>query len=126
MDEFQKDNSVTREKQKKAYREHIKELEKKKKAKEKKEACAAKVFCFDSLHNVEVFAESVCIDKHISSKLYKDTANEKYYLFIKKGKLKFDEYMKLCRQLMLNFAHNSYILSSIARSILNVLFQKMP
>ena len=99
MDEFQKDNSVTTEKQKKAYREHIKELEKKKKAKEKKEACAAKVFCFDSLHNVEVFAESVCIDKHISSKLYKDTANEKYYLFIKKGKLKFDEYMKLCRQL---------------------------
>ena len=32
MDEFQKDNSVTTEKQKKAYREHIKELEKKKKA----------------------------------------------------------------------------------------------
>ncbi len=99
MDEFQNDNSIATEKQKKAYKEHIKELEKKKKAKEKKAACAAKVFCFDSLHNVEVFAESVCIDKHISSKLYKDTANEKYYLFIKKGKLKFDEYMKLCRQL---------------------------
>lgn len=99
MDEFQSDNSITTEKQKKAYREHIKELEKKKKAKEKKAACAAKVFCFDSLHNVEVFAETVCIDKHISSKLYKDAADGKYYLFIKKGKLKFDEYMKLCHQL---------------------------
>ena len=32
MDEFQNDNSIATEKQKKAYKEHIKELEKKKKA----------------------------------------------------------------------------------------------
>lgn len=99
MDEFQNDNSLTTEKQKKAYKEHIKELEKKKRAKEKKAACAAKVFCFNSLHNIEIFAESVCIDKNISSKLYKDAENGRYYLFVKKGKLKFDEYMKLCHQL---------------------------
>mgnify|MGYP002440679078 CR=1 FL=1 len=72
-------------------------MKKRKKQKRKKKLVPPKYF--DSLHNVEVFAESVCIDKHISSKLYKDTANEKDYLFIKKGKLKFDEYMKLCRQL---------------------------
>lgn len=99
MDEFHDDNSLTNEEQKKAYRDHIKELEKQKKAKEKKAACAAKVFCFDSLHNVEKFSESVCIAKNISSKLYKDPENGKYYLFVKKGKLKYDEYIKLCRQL---------------------------
>ena len=99
MDEFQNTNSLSPESQKKAYREHIKELEKKKKAKEKKAACAAKVFCFDSLHNIEVFAETIGLKKNISSKLYKDAENGKYYLFIKKGKLTFEEYMKICRQL---------------------------
>ena len=73
---------------------HLKDIEKQKKAKEKQAASAAKVFCFDTLHDIERFAETLNLDKNIPSKLYKDVSNGKYYLFVKKGKLKFGDYTR--------------------------------
>lgn len=99
MDDFQNDNSLTEEEKKEAFREHLKELDKKRKQREKKAACSAKVFCFESLHNIEKFAETLDFEKSIPSKIYKDTKNGKYYLFIKKGKLKFNEYTRICSRL---------------------------
>lgn len=99
MDDFENDNSLSEEEKKKAFKEHLKEFEKKRKQREKETASSAKVFCFESLHNIEKFAETLDCEKNISSKVYKDTSNGKYYLFIKKGKLKFEEYTRICGRL---------------------------
>ena len=99
MDKFKNDNSLSEDEQKKAFKQHLKDIEKQKKAKEKQAASAAKVFCFDTLHDIERFAETLNLDKNIPSKLYKDVSNGKYYLFVKKGKLKFGDYTRVCHKL---------------------------
>ena len=99
MDKFKNDNSLSEDEQKKAFKQHLKDIEKQKKTKEKQAASAAKVFCFDTLHDIERFADTLKLDKNIPSKLYKDVSNGKYYLFVKKGKLKFSDYTRVCHKL---------------------------
>lgn len=99
MEEFHKKNMAGKE-QKEAYKKHLKEVEKKKLEKLKKEASGSKIYRFASLHNLEQFAGSISLDKTISSKLYKDSASGCFYLLIKKGKLKLDEYQDICRRLV--------------------------
>ena len=53
----------------------------------------------NTLHDIERFAETLKLDKNIPSKLYKDVSNGKYYLFVKKGKLKFSDYTRVCHKL---------------------------
>lgn len=98
MEEFQKKNSIDENDE--AMKKHLKEIEKKKKDKQKKEASGNKLYQFSSLHNLEQFAESISFEKNIPSKLYKDVINSRFYLLVKKGKLKFNEYQELCRRLV--------------------------
>ncbi len=73
MDKFKNDNSLSEDEQKKAFKQHLKDIER--------------------------FAETLNLDKNIPSKLYKDVSNGKYYLFVKKGKLKFGDYTRVCHKL---------------------------
>lgn len=92
---LQKQNNVNKE-QKEAYKQHLKEIERKKRDKAKKEAASNKIYRFTSLHNIEKFAATITLKKAIPSKLYKDNATGLFYLLVKKGKLKFNEYQELC------------------------------
>lgn len=82
-----------------AYQKHLKEIEKIKNEKEKKIIAASKIFKFSSLRDLESFAATVVYEKPVSSRLYKDEEANDYYLLVKKGKLKFDEYKQLCQRL---------------------------
>lgn len=99
IEEFHKKFGISEEK-KEEYKKHLKEIEKKKRDKIKKEAAGCKVYQFASLHNLEQFAESLSFDKTISSKLYKDNVSGKFYLLIKKGKLKLEQYQEICGRLI--------------------------
>ena len=91
--------ALSDEEQKKAYQKHIKEAQKAAKAKEKKQLASSKVYKFNSLSDLENFAAAVSFEKNIASKVYKDNVNGDFYLLIKKGKLKIEEYQMLCQQL---------------------------
>ena len=97
IEQFEEEHAVTEENT--AYRKRMKEIEKKNKQKQKERLSAARVYEFDSLHDLECFASSVRCGKVISSKVYKDGAGGKFYLLVRKGKLKLDEYQMLCEQL---------------------------
>lgn len=86
--------------QKEAYRKHMQQIEKLQREKEKRLINSAKVYAFDNLDGLEQFAVEFCSKKNISSKLYRDKKAGKYYLLVKKGKLKMEEYQHLCRRLM--------------------------
>jgi len=60
---------------------------------------AARVYCFDRLDTLEHFANTIRLQKNIPSRLYRDAAGGNWYLLVKKGKLKLEEYQSLCRQL---------------------------
>ncbi|MFG6348831.1 MAG: adaptor protein MecA [Lachnospiraceae bacterium] len=79
-----------------AYQKHLKEIERITHEKEKKKLSAAKLFRFNSLHDLEFFASTVSYSKPGTSRVYKDKAMGDYYLFIKKGKLKVGEFDNLC------------------------------
>lgn len=68
-------------------------------AKGRKSANTARLFCFSSLSAVEDFAATIHLEKNIPSKLYKDDDKGKWYLFVKKGKLRVEEYQTLCQRI---------------------------
>jgi len=68
-------------------------------AKGRKNASTARLFCFSSLNDVENFAATVHLEKNIPSKLYKDDDRGKWYLLVKKGKLRLEEYQTLCQRI---------------------------
>lgn len=86
-------------KKQKEYQKHMREIEKLQREKEKRKMNAAKVFAFYKFTDLEQFAADYQSPKNISSKVYRDKAVGKYYLLVKKGKLKMDEYQDLCRRL---------------------------
>lgn len=92
------DIEASRRKQKE-FQKHMREIEKLQREKEKRKLGAAKVYAFHSLGDLEQFAADYQTTKNISSKVYRDQTAGKYYLLIKKGKLKMDEYRELCRRL---------------------------
>lgn len=98
MEEFENSsgNSATTAEE---FLEHMKEVEKKNKERQRQKQSASRVFRFESLTMVERFVDSLQIEKNIPSKLYKDQESGKWYLLIKKGKLKLEEYMELCQLL---------------------------
>lgn len=65
----------------------------------KKSPNTARLFCFPSLSAVEDFAATLRMEKNIPSRLYKDEAEGNWYLFIKKGKLRLEEYQTLCQRI---------------------------
>lgn len=81
-----------------AYQKHLKEIERITHEKDKKKLQAARLFRFNSLHNLEFFASTVSYNKPVTSRVYKDKARGDYYLFIKKGKLKGNEFENLCNR----------------------------
>lgn len=89
-----KENTV-----KENYAKHAQEMEKKYLEKQKKEQSAARIFRFSSLSIVENFAQSLSLEKPIPSKLYKDEESGMWYLLVKKGKLKLEEYIDVCEHL---------------------------
>ena len=97
IDKFKKANSA--EPDEKAYQKHLQEVERKKQEKLKAEAAAAKIYKFESLHDMECFADSLNFEKPVTSRVYKDNAEGTYYLLIKKGKLKLEEYQIICTKL---------------------------
>ena len=64
--------------------------------KKKKSLNTARLYRFPSLSAVEDFASSLHMEKSVPSRLYKDEAQGGWYLFIKKGKLRQEEYQTLC------------------------------
>lgn len=86
--------------QQKEYQKHMREIEKLQREKEKRKLNAAKVFEFRTFADLEQFAGSYETSKNISSKVYRDRTAGKYYLLVKKGKLKMEEYQDLCCHLM--------------------------
>lgn len=97
MDLFQKKNTVDADKEN--YQKYMKDLAKIRRDKEKSLISSAKVYSFDNLDGLEQFAADFYTKKNINSKLFRDQNSGTYYLLIKKGKLKMDEYQYLCRRL---------------------------
>ncbi len=81
------------------YAAHMKEVNKRKLDAEKRRQTAPRAYRFESLAVLEQFAASVTLEKPIPSAVYKDTNDDSFYLLIKKGRLKFDEYCLLCQQI---------------------------
>lgn len=82
------------------YQKHMREIEKIQREKEKRKLNAGKVFMFRNFSDIEQFAADYDIKKNVSSKVYRDKQAGKYYLLLKKGKLKMEEYQELCRRLL--------------------------
>lgn len=78
------------------YRKHLEEVRKKKREKELKLLNAPRAYRIERFEQVECLAGMVPLDKPITSSLYKDMDTGEYYLLIKKGRLKREEYQKLC------------------------------
>lgn len=81
------------------YKKHMEQVQKRKKEKEKQDIIATRVYRFETLHSLEKFAASVELEKPITSTIYKDDIENVYYLLVKKGKLKLDEYKLLCERI---------------------------
>lgn len=82
-----------------AYEEHVREIEQKKRQKERQRLTAPRVFRFESLRTLEQFAASIALDKPINSAVFSDYNDGGYYLLLKKGKLRLEEYQMLCEEL---------------------------
>lgn len=82
-----------------AYQKHMKEVEKRKREKAKRKIISPKVFRFESLYDLEQFVAAVELDKPITSTIYKDENDNSYYLLVKKGRLKMQEYQLLCQRI---------------------------
>ncbi|MDO4167824.1 MAG: adaptor protein MecA [Eubacteriales bacterium] len=90
-----KDNKT----QQKEYQKHMREIEKLQREKEKRKLNSAKVYEFQDFADLEQFAADYISTKNISSRVYRDKMAGKYYLLVKKGKLKMEEYQVLCQRL---------------------------
>lgn len=66
----------------------------------KKHQTAPKLFCFKKFDAVESFALHIELQKSIPSRLYKDNKTGAYYLLLKKGKLRLEEYQLLCEEIL--------------------------
>lgn len=75
------------------------ETQKRRQEQQKKILTAVRVYQFEQLTMLESFAKAVSMQKNIPSKLYRDTKDGIWYLLIKKGKLKLEEYQNICRML---------------------------
>lgn len=75
------------------------ERKKKQKVQQKKQQTAARVFAFERLEPLESFVQTLPYQKPVSSKLYHDAEQGVWYLVLKKGKLKLEEYQGVCRRL---------------------------
>lgn len=100
MGATQQQNLPNNRKQSKDYEQHMRELEKIKREKEKSLINSAKVYAFENMQQIEQFAVDYQTEKNISSRLYRDHQSGTYYLLVKKGKLKMTEYQHLCRRLL--------------------------
>lgn len=58
----------------------------------------SRVYEFKSLEEVEQLATSITIQKSITSRLFKDRKENRYYLVINKGRLSKDVYRNICEQ----------------------------
>ena len=74
----------------------MKELERRK---ERKISNSPKLFRFASLHDLEQFVAAIELQKPITSTVYKDENDNSYYLLLKKGRLKREEYELLCQRI---------------------------
>ncbi len=92
------DSSLDKRKQKE-YQKHMREIEKLQQEKEKRKINSAKVYEFQKFADMEQFAADYNTKKNISSRVYRDKIAGKYYLLVKKGKLKMEEYQDLCQRL---------------------------
>lgn len=97
IDEFnsQKGASAGIEK-KAAYQKHLREIERITHEKEKKKLLSAKLFHFNSLHDIESFASAVSFPRPVTSRVYKDKNSGDYFLLLKRGKLRIKEFEYLC------------------------------
>ncbi|MCI8562606.1 MAG: adaptor protein MecA [Lachnospiraceae bacterium] len=80
-------------------RTYPKRREAKQQGKRRKNTVSSRVYRFEGLDMLENFACTLQIGKNISSRLYKNKAGGEWYLLVKKGKLKLDEYQVICQQL---------------------------
>lgn len=76
------------------------EAAKKAEQRRRKEQSASRVYCFEGFSTIESFAESLGFSKSFPNKLYKDRKTGLWYLLIKKGKLKLEEYQMICHRLL--------------------------
>lgn len=76
--------------------EHKKQCQERK----RKSQMVSRVYQFEKLSMLESFAQTIQLQKNIPSKLYKDGKNGEWYLLIKKGKLKLEEYQTICQRLL--------------------------
>lgn len=83
-----------------SYRQHQKDVEKKRQERWRKSQSASRVYRFASMNPLERFVENAGLQKSFPSKLYKDKRTGEWYLLIKKGKLKLEEYQSICHRLM--------------------------
>ncbi|MEE3392983.1 MAG: adaptor protein MecA [Lachnospiraceae bacterium] len=83
----------------KAYRSYQKEQDDARRKELEKEISRPKLFRFESLDSITEFARNYMSEKSVSSSIYKDTESNVYYLLVKKGKLKVDNYLYLCNEL---------------------------
>ena len=68
--------------------------------KNRKRRSAAKVYRFEQFQALESFAASLEMTKTFPNKLDRDGKMGAWYLLVKKGKLKLEEYEKVCHRLM--------------------------
>jgi adapter protein MecA 1/2 len=80
------------------YQQHLQEVERQQEKKRQKEQMQPKLFCFESFHALSQFALSVSLEKPINSAVFWDSQDENYYLLLKKGRLKREEYVQLCEK----------------------------
>ncbi len=66
----------------------------------KKNHSNPKLFCFRSFDAVESFALNIELQKNIPGRLYKDKETGSYYLLLKKGKLRLEEYQMICEEIL--------------------------
>lgn len=78
--------------------EEFKKVKKKKgeKKKPKTKKTFFRVYCFDTFSSLEQFCGSVSAEYNVKSQLYKNVADEKYYLAIEKGRLSQKNLEKIC------------------------------
>lgn len=82
-----------------AYQKHMREVEKRKREKEKQQILSPKAYRFEKFHDLEQFAASLEMNKPITSTVYRDANDNSYYLLIRKGRLKMEEYQFLCQRI---------------------------
>lgn len=88
------------------YEENMRDFEEKVKHGEEKAAgrkssqVSSRVYRFEQLSALESFAGVLELQKNISSRLYRDEKTGNWYLLVKKGKLRLEEYQIICKRLL--------------------------